>query len=219
MAYIPKQKIVQSNYGLSLETIKELTTITRASEVTSGVQFIDAVWTIEFDPMKYYFATFALGNPLKRAVEVEIKLAVINEGKVVEGQLLKKVSLEANQIETAQIQLVVNPQHNTDYNAVLFEIVRTAEDYGALDNQGAITVKNSKLYSFVNELNVDNNEIAAKVGIKGKPGQILCLNGEQIYIGRSGVYEVLCGIDISFIGVGPSDTPTVIDYIQKDEGV
>lgn len=219
MAYIPKQNIVQSDYGLALETIKELTTITRASEVTSGVQFVDAVCMIDFNQMQYYFLTFALGNSIKRAVEVEIKLAVINEGKVIEGQLLKKVSLEANQLETAQIQLVVNPQHNTDYNAILFEIVRTTEDYGTLDNQGAIVVKNAELYSFVNQLNADNNEVAAKVGVKGKPGQILCLNGEQIFIGRSGVYEVLCGIDISFIGVGPSDTPTVIDYIQKDEGV
>ena len=39
-----------------------------------------------------------------------------------------------------------------------------------------------------------------QIGVQGDPGLLMCINGEEIRIGRSGLYEILNGYKITFIG-------------------
>ena len=45
-----------------------------------------------------------------------------------------------------------------------------------------------------------NAGILKQIGVQGPPGTLMCIEGEQIRIGRSGIYEINNGVVISFLG-------------------
>ena len=49
-------------------------------------------------------------------------------------------------------------------------------------------------------LNYSDLEELAKIGVQGPPGLIMCINREQIRIGRTGIYELNNGMKIQSIG-------------------
>lgn len=51
-----------------------------------------------------------------------------------------------------------------------------------------------------------------KIGVQGPPGLIMCINGEQIRLGRNGIYEINNGLKITSIGFVPKDS----DYFIMD---
>lgn len=42
---------------------------------------------------------------------------------------------------------------------------------------------------------------ASKIGVQSKPGFLMCINGEAIRVGKTGVYEINNGVPISFFGI------------------
>jgi len=52
-----------------------------------------------------------------------------------------------------------------------------------------------------------------KIGIQGQPGLMLNINGEEIRVGRTGIYEMLDDLEITFLGVASTDYGFfLIDY-------
>lgn len=97
---------------------------------------------------------------------------------------------------------------NSSYNAIVLELSRTSEDSKVM----SVTIED---FYIVNNIisNFGTVEIK-KIGIQGKPGQIICLNGEQIRIGRSGFYEIDNGYSITSIGfvIRESTDYFIVDY-------
>ena len=56
-------------------------------------------------------------------------------------------------------------------------------------------------YEICNFTNLINNRRCVKIGIQGPTGMLMCINGEQIRIGPSGIYEIKNGYIVNFIGV------------------
>ena len=55
-----------------------------------------------------------------------------------------------------------------------------------------------------------------QIGIQSAPGFQMCIDGEQIRIGRSGLYEIKNGVIIKFIGfvIDPEDNQHfMLDYL------
>jgi hypothetical protein len=106
-------------------------------------------------------------------------------------------------------ELIFTP--NSAYNEIIFELRRLALDFNLVNDNG----KNGRIMDIeILDFYIVNNIITdylqshfsdlkqlKKIGIQGPPGLLFALNGEEIRIGKSGVYE-LChdSISISYLG-------------------
>ena len=60
---------------------------------------------------------------------------------------------------------------------------------------------------------IENMGRLKQIGIQSHPGLEMCINGEMIRVGRTGIYEINHGIDINFIGFMPEeDDHFIMDY-------
>jgi hypothetical protein len=39
-----------------------------------------------------------------------------------------------------------------------------------------------------------------KIGVQSEPGLLMCINGEEIHVGQSGIYEPIKSVPVTFIG-------------------
>lgn len=113
---------------------------------------------------------------------------------------------------------------NATYNQILWELQRTALDYqldhGRLMN---IIIKNyTRLINIISTLKqtYSNMTYLTKIGIQGPPSLLMCINGEQIRIGKSGIYEINNDIikitSISFVPKQATLTSNEVDYFIMD---
>lgn len=88
---------------------------------------------------------------------------------------------------------------NDNYNLIIFEIIRNQSNITLQQGLGIDTNANTifKLYELTNILTttrfVNNNvniKYLKKIGLQGPPGLLFCLNGEEMYLGKSGIFEV-----------------------------
>jgi hypothetical protein len=82
-------------------------------------------------------------------------------------------------------------------------------------------VKNYECYEIVNVLNIINNNNQnssivnfTKIGVQGPSGLLMCINGEEIRVWPSGIYEIRNGYKVSFIGfvVLDDNVSFILDY-------
>lgn len=100
-----------------------------------------------------------------------------------------------------------------DFSMIIFELTRTMEDYSSTVDEETghagrkmdITIEN---FFVVNNI-IDTYLTSAypglktisRIGVQGPPGMLFCIEGEEIRIGRTGIYELFDeDIKISSIG-------------------
>lgn len=99
---------------------------------------------------------------------------------------------------------------NGTYPILCWELNRTSKDFTEGQRNTDINIEkfariknvinpNSSNSSFIN-----TNVPLTKIGIQGPPSLLMCINGEQIRLGKSGVYELNNEIDITFISFIPT---------------
>ena len=103
--------------------------------------------------------------------------------------------------ETKSFEIVFTP--NAVYNYLCFRLKKTAYDY-------IYTPRNNRLSSSTIDLG-DNGDLcvvnnilpvtAKKIGVQSRPGTLLCVNREDVRIGRSGLYQVNNGIPVTFLSI------------------
>ena len=119
----------------------------------------------------------------------------------VKTQYLQTITIQGGtETEWVDWEIICSPLQNFD--CLLFQLQRNTEDY-----QGKIR------YPFLvyEELSKINNVISGqikygasllKIGVQSHPGLMMCINGQEIHIGRSGIYEIRNGvITIEFLSV------------------
>ena len=121
-------------------------------------------------------------------------------------------------------EVIISP--NKNYNKILWDLQRISDDYQKAPDQGVSSGRLMNVTDIVlaNIKNVVDNILASsgasgtttyltKIGIQGPPSLLMCINGEQIRIGRSGIYEINNeNITISFVGFIPNQ----LDYFIMD---
>ena len=136
-------------------------------------------------------------------------------------QLIEEFTVPAGN-GTRYFELTFTP--NATYNQILWELQRTALDY-QLDNGRLmnITIKNyTRLINIISTLKqiYSNMTYLTKIGIQGPPSLLMCINGEQIRIGKSGIYEINNDIikitSISFVPKQATLTSNEVDYFIMD---
>lgn len=110
---------------------------------------------------------------------------------------------------TTTFELIFTP--NSNYNQIIFELKRMALDFYTDNGDGTSgRIMNINILQFDRVINVISSYLAKnfpgmtslkKIGIQGPPGLLFCIDGEEIRIGRSGIYELYNeDITISYIG-------------------
>ena len=114
---------------------------------------------------------------------------------------------------------------NADYGYIILELDRVLIDYQKNEVSSTSTAKGRilqvgelSLFKIQNLVSGYLNQTyptlksLTKVGIQGRSGLLMCINREQIRIGKSGVYEINNGMKISSLGF----IPTQNDFFLVD---
>ena len=151
---------------------------------------------------------------IRNASETEDNEQLIDEFKVARGT------------GTVYFEAILSP--NATYNQILWELQRTAFDYRMLNADGTYgRVMNVVDYTYTRLIDVlttlkstyTGMKYLTKIGIQGPPSLLMCINREQIRIGKTGIYEINNGINITSISFVPK-TSTLssdgLDYFIMD---
>lgn len=113
---------------------------------------------------------------------------------------------------------------NTTYNQIVWELQRNMLDYQIQektdDNSENVSGRVAKIViiefaeinNIIDIIPKDDIDYLTKIGIQGPPSLLMCINGQQIRLGRNGIYEINNGIHINFIGFIPHEN----DYFLMD---
>ena len=72
------------------------------------------------------------------------------------------------------------------------------------------------LYEVKNILDLQSGQVAIKIGVQSRPGQMIVVNKEPIRIGRSGIYEINNGLQVNYFSIIPDNNiiPNfIVDYV------
>ena len=208
----------------------ELSTIEVESPLSKGVVFTNPVMNFSEDNLlssiddsgkqKGYYLKFKI---YKQEKEQLITLKLIDTQKTTENtQIIKDFKIEAGLLtDSLTFEIIIAP--NSNYNQICFELIRTSDDFnrnedGTYGRVLEMEVEGlSSIYNIINYLNpsIDNKGKLKQIGVQGPIGMLMYINGEEIRIGRTGIYEINYGIAINTIGfiIEPNDEKNfLMDY-------
>ena len=124
-------------------------------------------------------------------------------------------------------ETIISP--NNAYNQILWQLQRTAQDYSISNSNDSsisgreMTINNedivlSRLVDVVSSYlrsaySTDNLTYLKKIGVQGPPSLLMCINGEEIRIGKSGIYQLYNeSIRITSINFVPNDAYFIMDF-------
>lgn len=110
-------------------------------------------------------------------------------------------------------ELIFTP--NATYNQIIFELKRTNIDFGTTSRVMNVTISTLSKINNVIETYLSSKYSGLanlkKIGLQGKSNLLFTINGEEIRIGRSGIYELYHqDITITYLGF-------VIDENTKED--
>ena len=122
--------------------------------------------------------------------------------------------------ESTVFELIFNPSGT--YNEIIFELERAILDFNTTDDQGrAGRIMDIKILDFYIINNIVSDYLSVtysglttlkKIGIQGPPGLLFVIDGEEIKVGRTGIYELnIDGITVSYLGFIIKDSPQTPD--------
>ena len=206
-----------------LEQAKIKSTISTAvTFVDNVISLTDALKPTEQDGIraKNYYIRFRI---YKKANPQTIIIKLINTNKQTDNiQNLRTIIVDAGrETEYNTYEIVIPPNNN--YNKIKFELQRELEDYNKKNSDGTYgrickieVIRLDEIYNVIDYLTtIINKSALLQIGVQSAPGLLMCINGEEIRVGRSGLYEILNGYKVTFIGfiVEPNDNKHfMLDY-------
>ena len=208
-------------YKLEKDKIKS-TISTTVTFVDNIVSLTDTLKPTEQDGIraKNYYIRFRI---YKKANPQTIIIKLINTNKQTDNiQNLRTIVVDAGrETEYNTYEIVIPPNNN--YNQIKFELQRELEDYNKKNSDGTYgrickieVIRLDEIYNVIDYLTtIINKSALLQIGVQSAPGLLMCINGEEIRVGRSGLYEILNGYKVTFIGfiVEPNDNKYfMLDY-------
>ena len=206
-----------------IEQAKIKSTISTAvTFVDNVISLTDALKPTEQDGIraKNYYIRFRI---YKKANPQTFIIKLINTNKQTDNiQNLRTIVVDAGrETEYNTYEIVIPPNNN--YNQIKFELQRELEDYNKKNSDGTYgrickieVIRLDEIYNVIDYLTtIINKSALLQIGVQSAPGLLMCINGEEIRVGRSGLYEILNGYKVTFIGfiVEPNDNKHfMLDY-------
>ena len=128
-------------------------------------------------------------------------------------QFLKTITIQSG-TGWVDIELIFTPFVNFD--TILFKLQRSVVDYD-VNTCRYPTIIYQELSEINNLLTFLNIKSLYKMGVQSRPGFLMCINGEEIRTGRSGIYELKDGfITINFFSaVAAADDPDNLEQLME----
>lgn len=110
---------------------------------------------------------------------------------------------------------------NSTYNLIVFVLARTTEDYNVIENSQHgrimdITVNENNIYLMTNIIDTLASTYGLteliRIGVQGPTGLMMSINGEQIKVGKTGIYELNdINIKITYLGFALKENALNVD--------
>ena len=189
-----------------------------------GKGFLDTYISGSFVSGKYYYLKLKVQR-LSTNQTITIKL---DNGDTTEdySQYIDDFFVYSTNSETPQwayYETIIAP--GTNYNQIRLVLTRITEDFKIYEdedkNKGRIIILDtteSKVYQIANLIQKNSNSTnnlfksstLVKFGIQGPSGMLMCINGQGIRIGPSGIYEIKDGYKINFLSILPKTSYQII---------
>lgn len=143
-----------------------------------------------------YYINFNLKSNVNSTISIYLQKEENND-----SQLVKTFEVIAN-VQNI-LSTVITP--NTNYTKIVIQGTNGAN----------LTIAINQLQIVRNILNDLDISSLAKIGIQGPSGLTMCINGEEIKVGRFGIYEMIKNIKVEYIGFiiqQNDDTFFIMDY-------
>ena len=187
--------------------------------------------------LHYYYLNFKIkkrNDENSNQQVFRLKLQRVENDIVVKEQFIKLFKVPNAPLQEDEdknyisFEIIISP--NSSYNQIIWQMQREYVDYitketidgETYDGRVAIIQVNTfgQVVNVINSLQINSQDIAlSKVGIQGPPSLLMCINGEQIRIGKNGIYEINNSIQITFLGFIPKSASDyfIVDYEYGEE--
>lgn len=205
-----------SSYGTSLTY--SVIDVTTQVEILNNIILTDKAMQLTGNGItsskKYYYLNFSIAQISTKDQTVKVYLNKTSSNTD-STQQIKTCKIPKGS-SSVSFEIIFAP--NSEYNQIIFALQRDSEDY--LSNpirEISLTINSyQEIYNVLSTIGVDSIK---KIGVQGPPGLLMCINGEEIRVGRSGIYEMVEDVDVTFIGFIIKDsiqTPDKKDYFILD---
>ena len=224
--------------------IFDYTTIQMEEEMFEGNQVKFANYSMKYNGnrtflqnLHYYYLNFKIKrrNDENGNQQVfRLKLQRVENDAVVKEQFIKLFKVpnapqqEDENRNYISFEIIISP--NSSYNQLIWQMQREYVDYitrETIDGQsynGRVPIIQvitfGQVINIINSLQINSQNTAlSKVGIQGPPSLLMCINGEQIRIGKNGIYEINNTIQVTFLGFIPKSASEyfIVDYEYGEE--
>lgn len=200
-------------------------------------EFMDPCLQQNLEQGKYYYLKFTVA---KQNTLQNFTLKLKNEANDIEDeeeqtQNIKTYSILPPQGNLVTFETILTP--NKNYSQIVWELKRTVQndynedvfiyedttDYSLHNIIGRrLIISDVIIYEITNILTTNpdffgNVNKIVKIGVQGPSGLLMCINGEQLRIGKSRIFEINEEISINFIGFIPEIINSQVnDYFIMD---
>lgn len=143
--------------------------------------------------LSFYADRMVIGTDL-----IPFSFDIILNGEQTISQYIRTINIEKGmKDDKVFVGIIFTP--NDTYNGILFNIQRTTQDL-EVGKEKKLVLSEVNLQK-INNIIPEEVAIIEKIGIQAPSGQLFTLNGEEIMIGRTGIYELYNkNIPITYLG-------------------
>lgn len=204
----------------------------RLSELTSTVFFENAYYDFsntgnKMNKQNYYYLNFSV-KKMNSIQNFYLKLKNLTQSDDDDfsennEQIIAEFTVPQSTIEDdwTDFEIIIAP--NKTYGQLYWDLRRTiSNDYlstsdmqveGAIGRKMIIVINQ---FAIIKNIVKDINKIV-KIGVQGPPSLLMCINGEQIRIGKTGIFEINeDNVFISFVGFIPKVKNDILEYFIMD---
>ena len=211
MAYVIGQYNHNNASADSASFITPITTGTVARKSESGDLGVmnesispfedECITGLTLESSKYYY----FRGQIKRMTSPQtFSIKLINFNSSTAGaveQFIKQITIQGgDREEWVDVEFIFHPI--VAFDTILFQLQRTIDDYRNFARYPKIDYQ--QLGSINNIINskISDGVSLLKIGVQSHPGLVMCINGEEIHVSRTGIFEIRNGvIPVSFFSV------------------
>lgn len=161
----------------------------------------ECITDLNLESSKYYYFRVQI----KRTLTPQIfSVKLINFNSTVSDsveQFIKQISIQGGEREEwVSVEFIFHPI--VSFDTILFQLQRTIEDYRGFARYPKIDYQQLGSINNMITSKIGSGISLLKIGVQSHPGLTMCLNGEEIHISRTGIFELKDGtIPITFFSV------------------
>lgn len=94
--------------------------------------------------------------------------------------------------EWVDVEFIFTPL--VQFDTILFQLQRTIEDYRESTRYPTIVYQELSIINNIISSQIADGISLLKIGVQSRPGLMMCINGEEVRTGRTGIYEIRNGV-------------------------